>query len=177
MSIAVKLNPMTLRFASEYMRSDRELVLQAVRLNGVCLKYADDRLLRDPGLIKTAFRTYPGIIQDVKDGVNLGWDFDLELVKSGAKLPCLTGRTIQRIFQLIDNKRIYGTIRDSIQDTSKVFSQLPLLYADHDIMKKAVRFYPLTFCKAEEEIRANEEILITALKSIEDTSRVESRRQ
>lgn len=86
-STAVSLDPMTLRFASKHMRSDRELVLQAVRLNGVCLKGPDDRLLRDPALIKAAFRTYPGIIGDVKGCVYLGWDFDLELVKSGAKLP------------------------------------------------------------------------------------------
>lgn len=62
-------------------------------------------------------------------------------------------------------------MRHSIQDTSKIFSLLPQLYADHDIMKKAVRFYPLIFCRAEEEIRANKEVLITALRSIKDTSK------
>lgn len=107
-----------LKLASEEMRSDRNFILPIVERRGDVLLLASTKSLSDPIWVKTAFRTYPEIIQRV-GVVDLGWDFNMRLVRNRAELPKCTDQSILSILQDIhkDNTggltELFGTLIES----------------------------------------------------------------
>ena len=60
---AVKKNGLALRYANPFLREDKELVLEAVRENGLALKYADWIWQNDPDVVLEAIRENPKAYQ------------------------------------------------------------------------------------------------------------------
>lgn len=96
---AVKANGYALQFASDELKSDKEIVLKAVKESGYALKYASDELKNDIEIVLEAVKENGYALKYASDELKANIPFLLDLVARNSIYP---GQYIEYLIEYIN---------------------------------------------------------------------------
>ena len=155
---AVKRNGLALQYASETLKSDREIVLTAVEQNGNALQYADNELRADREIVLAAVRQNGNALQYSANVIRHNLFVTLTAINNIGRYSCLAD--INEEFAS-DRLFMFETIRNN--GLALRFADFEL-QSDREIVLVAVRQNGEALRYACDDLRNDREIVLAAIK-------------
>ena len=153
---AVRQSGLVLYYAANELRSDREIVLAAVRQNGLALEHASDKLRSDREIVLAAVRQNGLALQHVSSELRS----DREIVLAAVRQDGLALRYVSSELRS-DREIVLAAVR---QDGLALEHALDELRSDREIVLAAVRQDGLALRYVSSELRSDREIVLAAVR-------------
>ena len=137
----------------------KEIVLEALRICGMDLKYVSDSLKSDPEIIKTAFESNPNSIQFAK-GVTL--ELAMNICDNVQKLIVVVSYFPHIMEELQKNEENRDLLLNMLRENPSLISSLPKYQNDLEFIKVATDSSPMYIRFAGKNI--SDEMIINELK-------------
>lgn len=150
--VAVKQNGMALQFASDEMKVDRDVVLTAVKQNGKSIRYTS---LRDLPIVMEAIQSNGSSLAELPYELKRDRAVVLAAVKQN-------GIALQFAAHNLLKDRLL--VLEAIQSNGESIKYAPAFKADKELILIAVKQYGLALQYASPELKSDSEVVLAAVK-------------